>query len=601
MKIKNILILGAAVVALTSCDDLFEPAIENNQDISAMYKDADFARGLLDNAFIALPYEAMPASDLATDDAVSNDPDNSYKRMATGGWTSNMNPVTQWDARYHAIQYCNILIENATKVPWANDAQTNELFVRNYLGNAYALRGLHHFFILRAHAGAASEGGEIMGIPMHMEFKDASSDFNEERLSFKECYEKIMGDWDKAMTYLPEDYGNIEEASQIPDKFKDVATNITSYNRAFGTHFRGRVTSNIITAFKAQLALLAASPAYAKAGAATYQKAAELAAECMAKFGGITKIQQDGWKIFTNNKYLTSFSGMDDNPAEIIWRANVNTTQSFEKDNYPPSLGGSGRVNPTQNLVDAFPMVDGWPIDDPNALVPYDPQDPYAGRDPRLTEFILVNGDAIGSGGSAINTESDAKDPADPSKLNHDGLNHEVGKSTITGYYLRKHLRNDINLNGETGENHLQLRIRTTEILLAYAEAANAVNGPDAKIGIATYTPREVIKALRDRAGVGTDYIDQEAAKGKEAFAKVIQNERRIELCFENSRFWDLRRWMLPLNETAKGMKITTEGGVKKYEVIDVEKRDYKNYMIYGPLPYSEVVKWSNLTQNWGW
>ena len=84
MKLKNIILIGAATMAFASCDDLFEPANENNQDISAMYKDADFARGVLDNAYLVLPYSDMPQTDLATDDAVSNDVSNNYKKMATG-------------------------------------------------------------------------------------------------------------------------------------------------------------------------------------------------------------------------------------------------------------------------------------------------------------------------------------------------------------------------------------------------------------------------------------------------------------------------------------------------------------------------------------
>lgn len=596
MKLKNIILLGAASIAFTACDDLFEPAIENNQDISAMYKDADFARGLLDNAFIALPYDANPSTDVATDDAVSNDPTNDYKRMAIGEWSSNMNPVNQWDARFHAIQYCNIMISNAQQVLWASDKEVNELFVMNYLGNAYSLRALHHFYILRAHAGAVDNNGEILGIPMHMEFVDGNSDFNESRLTFKECYDLIMEDLNKAAEYLPEEYGDVSNVSDIPAKYQSVTKNTTNYNRAFGKHFRGRIDAKVVSAIKAQLALLAASPAYEKTGACTYEQAARYAVECLAKLGGLANMQQNGWKIFAENSFLNSFSGMSDNPSEIIWRANVNTTQDYEKNNYPPSIGGTGRVNPTQNLVDAFPMANGMPITADGSG--YDANNPYEGRDPRLTTFILVNGSQIGAGNSTINTASDAKDPSNPDLLNHDGMGHEIGRSTLTGYYMRKHLRDDINLNSETGENHLQIRIRATEIFLAYAEAANAAQGPDAKVGGADYSARDVIKALRKRAGVGTDYIDN--ISGKDAFESVIRNERRIELCFENSRFWDLRRWKMPLNETAKGMKITTDNGIK-YEVVDVEKRDYKDYMYYGPIPYSEVIKWSNLQQNYGW
>ena len=40
INIKTLTILAAASLALTSCDDLFEPAIENNLGVDYMYKNA---------------------------------------------------------------------------------------------------------------------------------------------------------------------------------------------------------------------------------------------------------------------------------------------------------------------------------------------------------------------------------------------------------------------------------------------------------------------------------------------------------------------------------------------------------------------------------
>ena len=85
---------------------------------------------------------------------------------------------------------------------------------------------------------------------------------------------------------------------------------------------------------------------------------------------------------------------------------------------------------------------------------------------------------------------------------------------------------------------------------------------------------------------------------------ELIRNERRIELCFENFRFWDLRRWnvdLTKLNETALGVEISKNGSVMNYSPLTVEKRKYEEYMIYGSIPFAEVMKWSNLEQNVGW
>lgn len=192
---------------------------------------------------------------------------------------------------------------------------------------------------------------------------------------------------------------------------------------------------------------------------------------------------------------------------------------------------------------------------------------------------------------------------------NSDVINKEGGKSTRTGYYMRKLLRSDVNLNPQssTTQKHYVARIRYTEIFLAYAEAANEAWGPTGK-GAHAYSAYDVIKALRKRAGVGGDddpYL--ESIKGDVAkMRELIRNERRLELCFENFRFWDLRRWKVDLsklNETARGMQISknADGTLKYTEMPGVEVRNYKDYMYYGPIPYSETLKWSNLQQNQGW
>lgn len=167
---------------------------------------------------------------------------------------------------------------------------------------------------------------------------------------------------------------------------------------------------------------------------------------------------------------------------------------------------------------------------------------------------------------------------------------------------MRKHLRQDVNANPSSTVNqfHYKAFIRYTEIFLGYAEAANEAWGPTGS-GSNGYSAYDVIKAIRARAGIGTDNGDAylESVKGdKDAMRTLIQNERRLELCFEGHRFFDLRRWKASITETAKGMHIS--GGV--YEVLpNVENRSFSDYMYYCPIPYSEVLKFDALVQNKGW
>ena len=173
---------------------------------------------------------------------------------------------------------------------------------------------------------------------------------------------------------------------------------------------------------------------------------------------------------------------------------------------------------------------------------------------------------------------------------------------------MRKLLRNDINLDpaNKTTQNHLQIRIRYTEIFLDYAEAANEAEGPKAHVGGADYSAYDVIKAIRQRAGLGQNGYDaylEQCAQSKEKMRELIRNERRLELCFENHRFWDLRRWKAQLNTPAKGISITTDAntGNLNFKPVQVEERKYDDYMYYGPIPYSEMLKYDALKQNDGW
>ena len=601
MKLKNmnkVLVAGLAccsvAATLTSCDDLFQPALENNLELSEMYSDPTFARGLIDNAFLVLPYDGSSVSDVATDDAVSNDNSNSYKQMATGTWTSQTNPINQWDTRYHAIQYCNLFLENIDKVKWDYTSESlNQMHMDLYRGQALALRALHMFYLLRAHCGMVN--GQLMGVPILTTYLGSDADFNLPRNTFKECIDQIMSDFDEAQEYLPAKFGDVG-AADVPAKYTALDGNDAEYNRAFGNLQRGKIDATIIKAMKAQVAIFAASPAYASGGAMTYADAAKYAADYLNLRGGLAAVDPTGWTWYANKDFIKNYKFTDPDPVEIVWRGTVGDSHSMESDNFPPSLYGKGRINPTQNLVDAFPTASGYPISASGSG--YDASNPYANRDPRLHAYILTNGDTFGPSSSTINTQADG--------TTLDALNKENGQSTTTGYYMRKLMRDDVNLNpsSTTDQIHFGARIRTTELLLDYAEAANEASGPLAQVGGASFSAYDVIKAIRARVhedGWQDPYLESiKSDQGK--MRELIRNERRLELCFENHRFWDLRRWNANLTEGARGVSITTSGtGVTTYAPINVEARQYADYQVYGPIPYSEMLKWSNLEQNDGW
>ena len=538
---KNIFKLLAFLPLLTACDDLFEPALENNRDLEAMYKEPSYAQGILANAYIILPYETSPTSDLATDDAVTNEISSNYLRMATGSWTANNNPVSQWQNRFNAIQYINLFLENVDKVEWAKDERISTMFLDRLKGEAYGLRALHMYYLLRAHGGKIADG-TLMGVPIILKSEGPDADFNHARATYSDCVKQIMEDADKAIELLPLDYKKFAD-SEIPEKYKNIGvTNASDYRRVCGEEYRGLMSGRIALAVRAQTALLAASPAFQSGSGMTWEQAADYAAEIIEKAngGGGCGLDADGleWYTLADKDYGTGGS-----PAEVIWRSSTDDNNTLETANFPPSLYGNGRVNPTQNLVDAFPMANGYPISETSGN--YDAENPYDNRDPRLAKYIVYNGSKQGPSDTEIITGTYG--------TNTDVVNKESGRSTRTGYYLRKLLRKECNPNSQynTKKKHYTARIRYTEMFLIYAEAANEAWGPQNNHGH-LFSAYDVIKAIRTRAGLGLDNGDaylESIKDNKDKMRELIRNERRIELCFENFRFWDLRRWNVDLTK----------------------------------------------------
>ena len=604
MKTKNIIFYLIGLLAFCSCDDMFEPADENNRQMEDLAKESSYAHGLLIYGYDRLPYITTTQTDIATDDAVTNLKSSTYLNMATGTWASDNNPMSQWDNCKDGIQYINNFLQIVETSTWAPSAVSKQrMFIDRLKGEAFGLRAILYYYLLQAHGGYADDG-VLYGVPLLTTPEDGSSDFNLPRATFADCVKQCFADCDSAMALLPFEYKDIENESEIPAKYKALGANFSGYNLVFGDKARGLVSAKIAEAVKAQIALLAASPAFRDQSGVTSADAAKLCANVLKRIGGMEGFDATG-NIWYKNKTKLEPSAAE--MPEILWREDRHKNADQERENFPPTLYGNGRVNPSQNLVDAFPMRNGRPISDANSG--YDAKNPYANRDPRLENYVLYNGTTFRKALIITGTYPNENNEYD------DNLNFG-STSTRTGYYLKKLLRDDVSPLSSSliEQQHIYPRIRYTELFLAYAEAANDAWGPKSDQAGAGFTAYDVIKAIRERAGLATDELGlalpegdvylEECANDQTKMTNLIRNERRLELCFENKRFWDLRRWMLPLDETVKGVKIdrNEETGALTYTTIDVEERKYNNsYQLYGPIPKSEVLKWSNLMQNKGW
>ncbi|MEJ7827556.1 MAG: RagB/SusD family nutrient uptake outer membrane protein, partial [Segetibacter sp.] len=134
------------------------------------------------------------------------------------------------------------------------------------------------------------------------------------------------------------------------------------------------------------------------------------------------------------------------------------------------------------------------------------------------------------------------------------------------------------------------------EVLLNFAEAQNEFAGPTAEV-------YKAVEDIRKRAGLVPFAL--KAGLSKNQMRDVIRNERRVEMAFEEQRYWDVRRWKIAesvYNKPLRGMQITKNpDGTFTYKIIDVSTPVFTSRMYRYPIPYSEIIKNKNLQQNDGW
>lgn len=558
------LLLGTS---LFSCKKFLEPNPDNRLTEDQVLDIPAYTEGLLLNAYAAMPSQTSFDLDVISDDAVSNNPNSAFRQMATGSYTSSYNPASVWEQAYKQIYYINSFLQNYKRVVW--DAKNNtisELHMKRLTGEAYGLRAWWEFQLLKYHAGKI-KSGELMGFPIVLKPLTVDDDLNLERNTFEECISQILSDCDTAIACLP-------------DTYADVAGDV-DYNQTMGSRWTNRMTGYAARALKSFVTLFAASPAFNQDNdISRWQEATKAAGELLKLNGGTTSLSLTG---------LTWYK--DNSDPDIIWYNAVSQSHNLEEENFSPSLLGNGRTNPSQNLVNAFPMKNGYPIGATGSG--YNAAQPYTNRDPRLSAYIIYNGNQLGDKGE-INTYEGAP---------LDGINEQTN-STRTGYYLKKFLLDNVNVSDPVvNQIHFITYFRFTEIFLNYAEAANEAYGPDADPNGYGFTARDVIKAIRKRAGISQPDTYLASITSKDDFRKLVHNERRLELCFEGRRFNDLRRWkdLTDFTSTVTGVFINQSGTGFTYSYKDVEKRAYKDYMIYGPIPKNEILKSKNLKQNEKW
>ncbi len=473
----------------------------------------------------------------------------------TGTFDGNPYPRQQaWANNYNFIAQCNTFFQNINNVP---NLSTNDM--NRLKGEMMTLRAWRYFQLVR-HYG---------GVPIITKTFGISDKFNIARNTADECFQFITSQLDSAINfYLP------ATAPAI-----------------------GKIDKSVAMAIKSRVLLTYASPLFNTSNDAAKWQTAANSAEAVINLG---RYSLEPWASYKN-----MFIKFDPANTEDIF-VTINQPglpSEGHQDNYPwPGLtfeycimpfarGGNIMYSPMQQMVDSYETTDGKSITDPTSI--YDPNHPYANRDPRIEIDVYHQGSAFNQ------TTIDFSNP--------DGFDFNQN-NTVTGYLMAKFVdpsvydATGITLgSGQGGQPWIH--IRYAEILLNNAEAINEAQGPNA-----AYT---AINQIRSRANMP----DLPAGLTKDQMRARIWNERKIELAFEEHRFWDVRRWKIAgqtNNITCMGVNVTKSstgvlhyayqvpntGGNLDYNPVRVFK-DPANYFF--PIPQSEIATDPMLTQNPGY
>ena len=240
---------------------------------------------------------------------------------------------------------------------------------------------------------------------------------------------------------------------------------------------------------------------------------------------------------------------------------------------------------PTSELADSYEMADGTPFSWETHG-----SDPYTGREPRFYATILYNGASWM--GRTIESYVGGADGFKEYE------NSKSANTTVTGYYLRKYLKDGDKSWITAYSAQTCILIRYAEVLLNKAEALAELSWDQNSV--------EALQALNDvRGRVG---LPSRQTASKEEFMEFVRHERMVELAGEGFRYWDLRRWRLAeevINgKNVHGVKITKTDSGFNYEHVDADngnKRIFYDRYYHFAIPESERSKNPLCDNNQGW
>ena len=356
----------------------------------------------------------------------------------------------------------------------------------------------------------------------------------------------------------------------------DIAAAVPGLQATAPSGQEGVATIGAALALKSRLLLYAASPYFNTSNDMTKWQAAADAA--------LAVINMSQYSLYgtstTYGKIFTDFFNPEVIFARVYGNVFLDRYNTVYRDMSPNGYNGYSAYNVLEQMVEAFQMNDGTAFSWSN---PAQAANPYQNRDPRFYADILSNG---------------ASFQGRPAEFWLGGLDSKLSSlspwnASKTGYTLLKMVDSTYNFNVQPYSPAQWVVFRLSEMYLNYAEA-------EAELG-QTANALTYLNKIRERAGMP----DISSGGGADLIAK-IQQERRVELCFEGHRFFDLRRWGIAEvgSQPALGIIITPTNPANttfSYSVDTVQARVWVPSFYYYPIPRSEIQANPNLTQNPGY
>lgn len=553
ISLRLFLITAALIPLFWGCENL------NYNELDQYEKDAVFNEISRVTSFLTSIYSYLPDDYMsvdgamrasASDDAIHEWDLSNIHKFNDGSWNALVTLDDKWKYLYTGIRAVNeFLKESAGKtfeeIKYNDNYKELMAAFEVYPYEARFLRAFFYFELIKRYNNT----------PLVTTILTEEEANNLSPAPFDDVIAFIISECDATIAKLPVTYSN------------------------FISKETGRATKGAAMALKARTLLYAASPLHNPTNSQAKWITAAQAAKALIDQLSSTYTPLPDYSVVVNS--LTS--------KELIFEKREAASRRFEEANTAVGfIGGNTGTCPSQNLVDSYEMkATGLGINEEGSG--YNPANPYGGRDPRLATTVLYNGSAW---------------KIRPVEIFYDGLNGPPkSHSTKTGYYLKKYLIESISLDpiNPSVAYHVWVLFRYAEVLLNYAEAMNEAYGPEltGPAPLDNMTALQAVNIVRARATMPNFPSGMTQA----AFRTKLRNERRVELAFEDHRFWDIRRWKIGDQvKNIYGIDITKDGsGVLTFTPKLVETRFWEDKMYLYPIPQKEIFINNNLKQNTGW